>query len=633
MTASIAGPTVVQQQVIEQPVDRKTLVTAGAGTGKTFTLVRRIEHLLAERLDSGALLVLTFSRAAFAELRGRLHAAGGGAAHVRVATFDAWALQLLREGTGDEAWTGRTFDERITAATGLVEDESTAPESLEDVLHVVIDEVQDLVGVRRQLVQTFLDAYECGFTVVGDPAQAIYGFQVPDPQERAAETARFFSWLRTRFEGELTEFTLDDDFRAVTDEARCARPHEAAVRSAATSAQGRDAYEELRLELAARMDFGDPQVAYVRRALESPDLETAVLCATNGQALLVSRWLADLGVHHVVRRGARELAAPSWIALVARALGGARTATQGDFLRAWAAVHGPAAPEDGERAWRQLLRVAGDRGRRGVDLSRLHRAVAFGDLPDELGAQAPGALVVSTFHRAKGLEFDRVLIVDPGQPDDRPETVAAERCDAARALYVAMTRAREELYRLTPPEEYLTRPGGFALVRKVKGSERWGRYGYKAYQRSGLSALEGDVHRAHPAGLEQIDCDPQETQDYLAGRVGPGDEIVWSRLDDTPVDHDDRTAPGYALLHEGRAIGVASETFRRGLYGFMQQRYTSRPSGWPRTISGLRVDVVETVAGEHAAASRAGLGPRGLWLAPRPTGIGRFAYDREDKDA
>jgi len=68
---------------------------------------------------------------------------------------------------------------------------------------VVIDEVQDLVGARRELVEALVDRFECGFTIVGDPAQSIYGFTVKDRTARAGETNRFFEWLRNTFGEEL----------------------------------------------------------------------------------------------------------------------------------------------------------------------------------------------------------------------------------------------------------------------------------------------------------------------------------------------------------------------------------------------------------------------------------------------
>ncbi|MGW5860797.1 UvrD-helicase domain-containing protein [Streptomyces sp. NPDC055239] len=619
-----------QRRVVQESAHCKALVTAGAGTGKTLTLVRRIEHLVSEGLAGGDLLVLAFSRAASAEVRDRLHVLGGRSRHVRVSTFDAWALSLLREAAHDENWHARSFDERIGAAIELVEDESRAPQSLDGVRHVVVDEVQDLVGDRRRLVQAFLEAYECGFTVVGDVAQAIYGFQVKDPQKRAGETGRFFSWLRGRFADELVEFTLKENFRAASYEAACARPYETAVRACSIRAQADMVHEQLRTELAAKLDFGDLQVPYLRASLCEAEVSTAVLCANNGDALVISRWLADLGINHRVRRGAEDHAVPGWVAQVMSHLPDTVSISQDQFVEAWQALTQAPDPDQSRGAWQLLLQAAGDRNGRAVEPRRLREAVARGNLPDSLVAAQSGGPVVSTFHRAKGLEFDRVLVVDPGPLEDEHEQVDADHCDAARALYVAMTRARHELYRLQPPEEHLTRRRGFRLVRKVKSTQRWGRYDYKASQRLGLSFLGGDVHRGHPAGLEQLACDPRQIQEYLAAKVLPGDPVVWTRLDDVPAAHEDRTAPGYAVLHDEQIVAVASEAFRRDLYRFMQQWHAHRPAAWPGRITGTRIDLVETVTGEDAAAARAGLGSCGLWLAPRPMGLGRFHYDRKD---
>ncbi|MGA5165701.1 MULTISPECIES: UvrD-helicase domain-containing protein [Streptomyces] len=635
MTASTATApelTDAQRRIVEEPAGRKALVTAGAGTGKTFTLVRRLEYLVSEGLASGDLLVLTFSRAASAELRERLRSLSGRSRHVRVATFDAWALSLLCGTANDETWYARAFDERIRAATRVIEDEMRAPESLDEVRHIVIDEVQDLVGDRRQLVETFLDAYECGFTIVGDPAQAIYGFQVQDPEKRACETGRFFSWLRDRFSDELVEFALDENFRAASDEAACAHPYEAAVRACSTRAEADAVHEQLRTELASKLEFGNLQVQYVRASLCDASLTTAILCATNGDALLISRWLADLGIDHRVRRGTGDHSVPSWVAQVVSRLPDALSISQDRFLDAWQSLPHTPDLDRGRSAWQLLLRAAGDRSGRVVELGRLHEAIVRSNLPDSLVAQQQDGLIVSTFHRAKGLEFDRVLVVDPGALDDDHEQVAADRCDAARALYVAMTRARHDLYRLQPPDAYATRHRGFRLVRKVKGTQRWGRYGYRPSQRLGLSFLGEDVRGNHPAGLEQVSCDPRQVQAYLAHNVRSGDEVVWTRLTDVPEDHKNRMAPGYAIMHGKQIVGVASEVFRHDLYRFMQQWRSHQPASWPRHVTDTRIDLVETVAGEDAAAVRAGLGPCGLWLAPRLIGIGRFHYDRKSED-
>lgn len=80
------------------------VLLAGPGTGKTFVLIRRIEHLV-EALDvpPKRILALAFTRAAAAEMRHRLEEGMSGAGlRVRASTIHSFALrELLREGAAD----------------------------------------------------------------------------------------------------------------------------------------------------------------------------------------------------------------------------------------------------------------------------------------------------------------------------------------------------------------------------------------------------------------------------------------------------------------------------------------------------------------------------------------------------
>lgn len=70
---------------------------AGPGTGKTRTLVRRIESLLAEGVDPMSILVLTFSNKAANELSERLAVSNPtAAAAMWIGTFHAFGLDIVR---------------------------------------------------------------------------------------------------------------------------------------------------------------------------------------------------------------------------------------------------------------------------------------------------------------------------------------------------------------------------------------------------------------------------------------------------------------------------------------------------------------------------------------------------------
>jgi superfamily I DNA/RNA helicase len=80
-------------------IRRPVLVDAGPGTGKTATLVRRVQFLLEDlKASPESLLVLTFSNDAAAELEERVAARFGKAlaARIKISTFHGFGLSVLQ---------------------------------------------------------------------------------------------------------------------------------------------------------------------------------------------------------------------------------------------------------------------------------------------------------------------------------------------------------------------------------------------------------------------------------------------------------------------------------------------------------------------------------------------------------
>lgn len=625
--------TAEQQAVVDRPWDTRLLVTAAAGSGKTHTLVRRLDALMSDEedaLEAREILVLSFSRAAVRELRERIALHAREARRVRVQTFDSWAYAVLRGEQPDRDWSTLRFDERIAEATeailrGAVEEsEQGAP------AHVVIDEVQDLVGERRDMVETLLDRFQdsCGFTVVGDGAQAIYGFQVSDEDARAAETNYFFDWLRASYPDDLVELHLSANFRARTAEAQVALPMGITLQrlpseTSAAEDAGEDAYRSLTDLLRGCPSFGPVDDAFTLDSLRDFRGTCAVLCRDNRQALVLSETLFAHGVPHRLLRDLQDRPVPAWVAAVLRGTG-STTLTEDRFLDLLGS--GPAAPVgDRARIWRSLRGAAG--APRGLlDIAALRRSVAQGGFPDDLAAAEPVDLVVSTVHRAKGLEFDRVIVVEPASVAElRKQHTHIDPAAEARALYVAMTRPRDDLFRLDAPDT--------ALIRRDRRTGRLYVGGWKPYQRHGISAGGTDVSREHPPGTEGFEHDAAALQDYLASSVSPGDALDLRPQHAMPLASDE--SPPYTVFHRDRPIAVVSERFRQDLYTSLKINKTWDIS-WPTSIEGFRVDCLESVAGSTASGARAGLGDHGIWMVPRLSGLGRHrwagAYTHEESD-
>lgn len=74
------------------------LVEAGPGTGKTRTLIARIEHLIGKTTPAASILALTFSNKAAREIRERVAAsAPQAAAEIWAGTFHAFGLEIVRK--------------------------------------------------------------------------------------------------------------------------------------------------------------------------------------------------------------------------------------------------------------------------------------------------------------------------------------------------------------------------------------------------------------------------------------------------------------------------------------------------------------------------------------------------------
>jgi hypothetical protein len=236
----------------------------------------------------------------------------------------------------------------------------------------------------------------------------------------------------------------------------------------------------------------------------------------------------------------------------------------------------------------------------------------LGVVTDELADQPTASLVVSTIHRAKGLEFDRVMLADPPDYlDRRDEIEIAENC---RLLYVALTRPKRELYHLQVPNcPGLRRDAG--LNRRVAKDFR-GRI-------TDVEIRPGDIDDTGPDELRRYTgCDPSETQEYLRNEVRAGSAVSLVR---TEHRHPDSEAPRYVVRHGGRTVGVTSAGFAWALSRLFGRR-SGQGARWPSSFDAISVECVETVAGLGAETERAGLGVAPFWLQPRVSGLARVVF-------
>ena len=82
-----------------------------------------------------------------------------------------------------ESLAGNSYELNIEQAVALFRcQDLDLLDFMDGIEHLIIDEAQDVVGIRGDLIIGMLRSLsdECGVTILADPAQAIYGFTSDD---------------------------------------------------------------------------------------------------------------------------------------------------------------------------------------------------------------------------------------------------------------------------------------------------------------------------------------------------------------------------------------------------------------------------------------------------------------------
>lgn len=101
ITTVKSKPSVEQDRVINAPTNQDVLIVAGAGSGKTYTMTRRVIQLIQSSVAPESILGLTFTNKAAAELLSRVSAevsASGAKSFLKpeVMTYDAFFQSIVR---------------------------------------------------------------------------------------------------------------------------------------------------------------------------------------------------------------------------------------------------------------------------------------------------------------------------------------------------------------------------------------------------------------------------------------------------------------------------------------------------------------------------------------------------------
>ena len=183
-----------QREAIESPVDAHILVDAGPGTGKTAVACGRVAWLI----DKGGIFpsniwLISFTRTSIQEIRDRIKGFlkdEKDAYSVRIATLDSHAW-MIHSGFDRSAELLGSYDDNIANLIEKIKEDNDGEISdyLQTVQHLIVDEGQDIVGIRADLVLEIISKLSdrCGVTVFSDAAQAIYGFSLDEESRKSGD--------------------------------------------------------------------------------------------------------------------------------------------------------------------------------------------------------------------------------------------------------------------------------------------------------------------------------------------------------------------------------------------------------------------------------------------------------------
>ncbi len=491
-------------------------VIAGAGSGKTLVLTRRVARRVLEGTsDPERTLVLTFTRKAAEELRKRL-AHLGVASAVSAGTFHALAYAQLRRhwadqglkfpavldspgrlvgrlladsiGTkpepglvstvcGEISWArarvlgpetyreearraGRSgtdpcvvadvyksyrelkkhrgvvdLDDLVESCAELLEhDEAFRSAQHWRYRHLFVDELQDLNPAQWRLLRGWLGDRSDLF-VVGDPLQAVYSWNGADPGllSRITEVLPGTTVLR-----------LDDNHRCASPVLDLAR---AALGNLAESTQIRSARDDQEGVVVINdfADDSDEAMALARwlRERHRPGRawsSLAVLARTNSRLDPVADALERCGIPFQRRgfsaRGQEDLA-----------IAALRAMPRSTPLRSALAN---LASEIDDLGWLadEVDSICAEYPDADVGQLLWWRAAVTGPEGFAAANRQADAVQLTTFHRAKGLEWTTVALVgiEAGMVPIAYATRAASLAEERRLLYVAITRAEQEVW-------------------------------------------------------------------------------------------------------------------------------------------------------------------------------------------
>ena len=537
---------IAPDEIIQSDITSNILVNAGPGTGKTYTVINRIIYILKNQIATpDYILVLCYTRAARDVILDRIeHEIENGmlsfdAKRINICTFDSFATMYLS--AREEEFQGLDYNERIQLFNNTIN-----KEMFEDFEYLIIDEIQDLVNDRARMVINILKNINCGYLLLGDRCQAIYDYDCGD--NKTIDSVEFYKELNDILPKDISKYELIKNNRQCEELASFSnRLREELLYG---DVQAQNEFAEKAVEMINDVDVTaekfKPQVNETEK--------TAILCRNNGEAEYISNILNKNGIKHNLLKGSNyRLRLNRWLGDMFWDYCEPKIAKD-DFIERYLARVKEDARE-AEHMYDLFCDICEEYSQNSYELdmnrliSQLIKAI---NIPNELLAEQITNLVISTIHRAKGREFDKVYLLES------KFNIKADNSEEARIRYVGITRPKKILKKLKKGNMYnwyfIKSSNGRMIKTAIKPY-----YKNQTYCTNLSIGLEADIDNVSFVSI--INTDYLEVQEYIAKHISTGDEVEILR---------DEADNIYYIYHNKFKIGALSRDicndFRNAIY-------------------------------------------------------------------
>ena len=424
-----------QLGVVKDDVHDNILVAAGPGAGKTRVLVHKVAALLLmEDVKPDQFLMLTFSRPAALEFKNRLKdLIGNTAYHIDIFTYHGFAFQLMGR-MGDLERSQKVLEKLVKS----IDAEEIPLDRIQNKTVIVIDEYQDVSEPEYQMIKSIIrQSGKIRVIAAGDDDQNIYEFRgssIKYMRNFITDHDAHCHYLTTNFRSKYNLLLFTNRFlEKQFSSARMKIDHP-------LTAHNQD-FGVINITKYSSENLIVPLVEQIKKV--QPEGSVAVLTHTNNESVLITSLLKQEGfpaklivdkdefslrqlleikafTHYILNETPQSfglIPEEKWEAAKKLLLKQYSTSANLDLTNRIIETFQVTNPKKFTSNWLSFLKES--------KIEDFYH-------PDK------NTILVSTMHKSKGKEFDHVFILLNSFPLNSEEK--------KRVLYVAMTRAKSNLY-------------------------------------------------------------------------------------------------------------------------------------------------------------------------------------------